>query len=87
MVDDFTKYERMEERDVKPEQVYLIAEADGLDFSTSIRMLRRVYNLSLIEAKEVSILSKSKADSLIKHQEKLLPSLEKALNKLTIGDE
>ncbi|MEG3896561.1 MULTISPECIES: hypothetical protein [unclassified Microcoleus] len=81
MVDAFIKYHQMKKRGIKPKPIYLIAKADGLDFSARIRMLRQVFNFSLIEAKEVSTVATSKAKSLIKHQEELLPSLAKVLKE------
>jgi hypothetical protein len=53
-MDDFDKYIRMRDQGTRPEQVYQTAKADGLDEITLIRLVRKVFNLSLGEAKRVS---------------------------------
>ena len=53
-MDDFTKYEALRERGSKPREVYDAARGDGLDLITSIRLLRKVFGLSLVDAKKIS---------------------------------
>ncbi len=52
-MDDFTKYENLRNRGAKAREVYEIARADGLDLIALIRLLRKVFGLSLVEAKKV----------------------------------
>jgi hypothetical protein len=77
---DFSQYERMRDAGVEPVQVYRCAKADGLDEVTLIRLLRRVYHLSLVQAKEVSVIADDLAQSLTEFQERLIGPLEEALN-------
>ncbi|MCI0455507.1 MAG: hypothetical protein L0Z62_00840 [Gemmataceae bacterium] len=53
-MDDFSQYAQMRDSGVSPRDVYLAAGADGLDDLTRLRLLRRVFGLSLKEAKQVS---------------------------------
>jgi hypothetical protein len=50
-MDDFSKYEHLRAIGFTPKQVHLTAKADGFDEITSIRLLRRVFDLSLADAK------------------------------------
>jgi hypothetical protein len=52
-MDDFTKYENLRNRGAQAREVYEIARADGLGLITLIRLLRKVFGLSLVEAKKV----------------------------------
>ena len=81
MKDDFSHYEAMRDAGTEPVLVYRSAKADGLDQVTLIRLLRRVYQLSLIHAKEVTIVGDDLAESLTKYQERLIGPLEEALNE------
>jgi len=53
-VDDFTKFQAMRAQGASPEQIYATAKSDGIDAITRIRLIRKVCNLSLAEAKAVS---------------------------------
>lgn len=59
-----------------PKLVYLHAVQRQMDELERIRMLRKVFGLSLAEAKEVWMTADGSAATLSKHQEKLLPVLE-----------
>ncbi len=48
----FGKYEEMRNHGVNPQGVYLTVTEDGYDDVEAIRILRRVFNLSLQEAQE-----------------------------------
>jgi hypothetical protein len=76
MNDDFMKYQILKEEGISPKLAYQLAGKDGLDIPTRIRMLRKVFDLSFLQAKEVSITASEKAKSLNDYQEKLLPELE-----------
>lgn len=79
MRDDFSKYEGMRDRGADARNVYWAAKADGHDPITLIRLLRRVFSLSLTQAKEVEVIAEGWANSLEEHQERLIPALEQAL--------
>ncbi len=81
--DNFSHFELLKTQGYSPEQAYLEAEQQGLDFFAQIRMLRAVYHLSLPEAKEVMMVahhqpqaSVQKADILKQHYQNLLETLE-----------
>ena len=84
MSDDFCHYEAMRDAGAEPVLVYRSAKASGLDPVTLIRLLRRVYHLSLVQAKEVSIVADDLAESLTEHQERLVGPLEEALSADTV---
>jgi ribosomal protein L7/L12 len=52
-MEEFGKYEAMKAAAIDPAQAYRAAKEDGLGQIVGIRMLREIYELSLIEAKEV----------------------------------
>ena len=85
MADDFTKYQDLFKQGNSPEQVYYIASVDGLDIAARIRMLRNVFKLSFIEAKEVSVKALGQAKNLSDHQESFLPELERVLEDKVEG--
>jgi hypothetical protein len=80
MCDDFSRYEAMQDARAEPVHVYRCAKADGLDEVTLIRLLRRVYDLSLVQAKEVSVIADDLAPSLTEFQERLIGPLQETLN-------
>ncbi|MDY7233035.1 hypothetical protein [Hyalangium rubrum] len=81
-MDDFRKYEAMRDNGASPSDVYYHARTDGIDSVSMIRMLRKIFNLSLLEAKEITVGTSSQTTpSLNESQEKLAPALEKALKK------
>jgi hypothetical protein len=80
MGDDFSRYERMRHSGAQPVLVYQTAKAAGFDPVTVFRLVRQVYSLSLVQAKEVSVITDDLAKSLSEHQERLIGPLEEALN-------
>ena len=76
MNDNFTKYQILKEQGISPKQAYQLAGKDGLNIPARIRMLREVFELSFLQAKEVSVMASGEAKSLNDYQEKLLPKLE-----------
>ncbi len=74
-----SKYALMREKGANPREVYLAAEAEGLDGIVCIRLLRELFHVSLAEAKEVIHTSDGSVDSLEEHQERLIPALEYAI--------
>jgi hypothetical protein len=53
-VDEFQEYRSMKERGATPQEVYRAGSANALDAITLIRLVRKVFGLSLGQAKEVS---------------------------------
>lgn len=51
-MDDFSEYEKMRDSGSSPKQVHEAGKADGLDPITLIRLLRKVFNLTYIDAKK-----------------------------------
>jgi hypothetical protein len=50
-MDDFSRYERMKDAGSSPRQVHEAGKADGLDPITLIRLVRKVFDLSLADVK------------------------------------
>lgn len=78
MKDDFTLFEKLKETGATPEIAVLKARGSGLDSFTQIRMLRGVFNLSVVEAKEIFTVAGTKIKNLNEHQEELLKPLQEA---------
>ncbi len=58
----FEKFESLiSEKGLSAENAFILAEKMQIDFFTRIRMLRKLYNLSLAEAKKIAIISKEHA--------------------------
>ena len=71
MPDNFSKYMEMKENGASPHEVYYAAIKDMVDPITMYRLLRSVFHLSLIEAKEIIIVAEGEANSLLEHQDKI----------------
>ena len=80
-MDDFTKYALLREKGSSAHQAYLIAKSDGLDFAACIRMLRSVYEVPFMDAKEITVQADGLGTSLDDYQEKLIPGLKKILEE------
>jgi hypothetical protein len=81
MQDDFSKYELMKQSGASAEQVYLEAARDKIDNITRIRLVRKVFSLSLEEYKEVRVRAEKIADSLQQHQENMVRVVREHLTK------
>lgn len=51
--DDFLPFEAMKRNGASPDDAYLAAVREGRDWTFCIRMLRHVFGMSLVEAREV----------------------------------
>ncbi len=76
---DYVKYKAMKKSGKSPLEVYLAAEADGIDVD-SIQfhgVLCEIFDFSMEQAKEVSICAHAEARSLSEYQKKnILPALK-----------
>lgn len=77
-MDTFAKYEKMRDAGADAPAVYEQALADGVDRIAVVRLLRAVFALDLVQAKE-AISTAEGATSLSEHQEHLLPAIERAV--------
>ena len=75
-MDDFTEYERMKSEGIDVQTVSRYAAKKGLDEFAQIRMLREVFGLSLLRAKEIEVCQEFGVRSLTEYQEKLFPALK-----------
>lgn len=56
-MNEYSKYEKMRDEGASPKEVYLAAKADNYNPIELIKLLRRVFDLSLIQAKEITVVS------------------------------
>lgn len=77
---DFAKYEALRESGSSPKEVYAAAKRDGIDAITLIRMVRVVFGLDLVQAKEVAV-EVDAGETLDAHQGKLVPGVEGAIGE------
>jgi hypothetical protein len=75
-IQDLSEYERMRDEGATPQEVYLSARNQGVDQITGIRILRSIFNLDLLGAKEITIQARGWANSLDEYQEKLFQSID-----------
>jgi ribosomal protein L7/L12 len=78
-VEELAKYRRMKASGGSASVVYRTAKDDGADEVTAIRMLRSVFSLSLVEAKEAILLSEPYGQGLSEQQKGLIEPIEEAL--------
>jgi GNAT superfamily N-acetyltransferase len=76
---DYSKYEQMRDAGATPQDVYQMVKADHHTPIDSIKILRRVFGLTLVEAKEIIVIGDGLVLSLDDHQAGLAPALEKAV--------
>ena len=80
---DWTKYERLRDEGWTEHQVYLAAVKDGHQpFPECIRMLKDVFGVDLMRAKEIHLQADGIANSLDEYQAGLAPMIERALQEL-----
>lgn len=83
-MDDFAKYEQLRRQGATRNHVYEIALADNLDAVTLIRMMRRVFNLSLREVKETKLAVLQPGETLEQYQERFLQDVNAATQQAAI---
>ena len=81
-MDDFTDYEALRDQGAAPCEVYEAAKVRGLDFISSILMLRSVFNLDLAGAKAVILQVDDGTEMPSEHQERPVPVVEIVLEKI-----
>lgn len=82
-MNDPEHYKKLARLDASPEEVFLAAKANGIGFIERLKLLRAVFGLSLVEAKEAWIRAEGLASTLSDYQEKfILPALMNTLQLL-----
>lgn len=81
MPDEFETFREMKRAGASPVECAVAAKDSGLDFIPRIRMLREVFGLPLVAAKEAIVVSEGWS-SLHEYQRSLIPALESAFNAL-----
>ena len=79
---DYRRFEAMRDSGCGPTEVTSAAIAEGFNFVDNLHMLRAVFNLELVHAKEAWIQANGFASSLDEYQECLIPEIERALAEL-----
>ena len=79
-MDDFEKFEELKAAGESPEMVWASAESDGLNQISLFRMIRKVFGLSLVEAKEVAVRART-GQQYDRHTETLLEELRQVLDE------
>lgn len=80
---DFAKYEALRNAGSSPVEVSRCAAADGLRSLEIVLVLKTVFKMTLVEAKEVWLQAEGIAESLSDYQERvILPALQEALQEI-----
>jgi hypothetical protein len=74
------KYQQLHAAGATPIDIYRLAQQDGLGEIACIRLMRQLFQLSLVEAKEVIVRGTGLSSSLQAHQATLVPVLEEVLS-------
>ncbi|MGO9484230.1 MAG: hypothetical protein ACLPX9_06565 [Rhodomicrobium sp.] len=80
-MEDFVKYRQMQARGATSSTVYKAAKIDGLDEITAIRMLRSIFGLSLLEAKQAISLAEGRGKGLSEQQAELKDAIDASLKQ------
>ena len=72
----------MRDQGLGPKEISFAAINEGLDFVENLNMLRCVFNLDLVHAKEAWVQAKGFATSLDEYQENIIPEIEQVLSEL-----
>jgi hypothetical protein len=75
IMQNWHEYWHLKSQGYTPEQIYAQAQLDGVSFDGSIRLVRYLFDLDLVEAKEVMVRAKGWASRLAEHQENLFRSI------------
>ena len=75
------KYQPMLAQQATPEKVYLQARNDGIDNREAMALIARLFKLSIIEAKEISITADGEFSDLEEYQETLVDALKNLLDE------
>lgn len=79
---DFDKYQKLKEEGKTAKETYLIAKKEGLNTLSYMKILCKVYHLSIAKAKEIIVCSDTGVKSLSEYQEKhILPALREVLEQ------
>lgn len=73
------KYFLMRDSGSSPQEVYIALKADEVGWIESIRILRELFQFSLPEAKEVTVIVDEGVSSLAEYQEQLIPIILEAI--------
>lgn len=76
----FARYETLRDGGVSPLEACKVAREDGMDGVARFRMLREVFHLDFIEAKEIFQISEG-AKSLDENQRDLVDAFSEAIEK------
>ena len=68
MQEEYTEYEKMKSQGIEPVDIYLAAKKNGMPFIRTIRMLRSLFNLSLVDAKRVTFKGDTGQDDYTEEQ-------------------
>lgn len=79
---DLDVFHELQAAGASPADAYRAAKMLGLTEIVAIRMLREVFGLDLVRAKEVTLVASGEADSLAQHEERLRPMVEAALKQI-----
>jgi len=77
---DLRKYQQIQAAGATPIDIYRLAQQEGLGEIACIRLIRQLFQLSLVEAKEVIVRATGLSSSLHARQATLAPALEEALS-------
>ena len=88
-VKGYEKYYKLRDRGIKPKELahYYRKNADKYSPIELIKILRTIYGLSLVDAKEISVIYEGQYDSLSDYQAQFIPVLEKIENSLESEDD
>ena len=83
---DHSKYEQMCDDGAKPQDVYAALKTDQYGQLDAIRVLRQVFDLSLVEAKEITVVGDGLAPTLSTYQGQLYDTLKGEIHMAIIED-
>jgi hypothetical protein len=83
---DITRYRESVQAGAAAEEVLVNVLSDGVGEVNAIRLVRELFSLDIIRAKELLVRVQGDAKTLSEHQVTLLPALQKALDAVEDDD-
>lgn len=78
----FEKFESLRfEKGLSAENAFILAEKMQIDFFTRIRVMRKLYNLTLAEAKKIAIIAKGRAHNSYRDANEIMEEYQNNLLK------
>ena len=78
-MEDLSRYIHLKNEGADPVKIFNKAREDGLNEIECIKLLRQIFHITFTDVKKIILLANGIGDTLERHEENLIPSVEKVL--------